>query len=71
MECISIKAISALASALMAISFTVYVIAYIHYMNRKWIRAMDTNSLFNIFIIVTKLFATYVFTIKGYELLKK
>lgn len=35
MECISIKAISALASTLMAISFTVYVIAYIRYMNRK------------------------------------
>jgi hypothetical protein len=29
------------------------------------------NDLFNIFIIVTKLFVTYVFTIKGYELLKK
>lgn len=35
MECISIKAISALASTLMAISFTVYVIAYIRHMNRK------------------------------------
>ena len=71
MECISIKAISALASALMAIRFTVYVIAYIRHMNRKWIRDMDMNDLFNIFIIVTKLFVTYVFTIKGYELLKK
>lgn len=29
------------------------------------------NDLFNIFIIVTKLFVTYVFTIKGYEFLKK
>ncbi len=35
MECISIKAVSALASALMAICFTVYVIAYIRHMNRK------------------------------------
>lgn len=35
MECISIKAISALASVLMAISFTVYVITYIRHMNRK------------------------------------